>query len=247
VKYDLILISDLDDTLLGDDDALARFAEFVHDCPKTIGFVYASGRFCKSFEQDIANTPLPEPIAMIGGVGSEIRSYPGNLVNQHWIERISKNWSAQQVRAILKNEPGLELQPEENQSDFKVSYYFRDASGRQIDELKSRLNLAGIETSVIYSSNRDLDFLPGDVNKGTAASFLVEDLGLDRQRIVVAGNSGNDARMFEHGFYGIVVDNARDDLKQFASDNRVHLSRFAYADGVRDGLQHWLRQLKVLP
>jgi hydroxymethylpyrimidine pyrophosphatase-like HAD family hydrolase len=105
-------------------------------------------------------------------VGSEIRSYPEGELDQKWIERISAKWSAKQVREILEDEMDLELQPEEFQSDFKVSYFLHGASQKQLERFQAKLFDAGVNASVIYSSDRDLDFLPGGVNKGTAAAFI---------------------------------------------------------------------------
>ncbi len=72
----LLLVSDLDDTLLGDDQALARFRDFHAAHRDRVALVYASGRFCTSIQERIDHTDLPEPAATIGGVGSEIWSYP---------------------------------------------------------------------------------------------------------------------------------------------------------------------------
>lgn len=235
-----LLISDLDDTFLGDRAALQRFSDFFHRLQGRLDIVYASGRFCDSIAADIRSTPLPEPLAVIGGVGSEIRDFPGGELNQEWIQRISPQWSAERVRATLADEAELQLQPESAQSDFKVSYFFPAASQGQLDRLQAKLFDVGVNASLIYSSQRDLDFLPAGVNKGTAAAFTARELGFDREQVIVAGNSGNDAKLFEHDFYGIIVSNAHEALKQYAESPRVYLSPRARADGVRDGLQHWL-------
>ncbi len=239
----LLLISDLDDTLLGDPDALGRFSAFYSTERHRLAVVYASGRFFESVREDIQTTLLPEPLAVIGGVGSEIRSFPEGELDQNWIDAISDKWSAEQVRRILSDEADLELQPEKVQSDFKVSCFLRDATQERLDRLQARLFDAGIHASVIYSSDRDLDFLPEGVNKGTAAAFIARELGFDRGHVVVAGNSGNDAKLFEHDFYGIVVSNAHAELKEYADQRRVYLSPHARADGVRDGLLYWIGKL----
>jgi len=243
VSAELLLISDVDDTMLGDDAALERFSEFLPSLNGRLSIVYASGRFYESIKRDVDATLLPEPIAVIGGVGSEIRSFPDGELNQAWVDRISQNWSAKKVREILSEDDQLELQPEKYQSAFKVSYFFHDASKEQLDRLQATLGEAGIHASVIYSSHRDLDFLPEGVDKGCAAAFLAEELGFGREQVIVAGNSGNDSKLFEQGFYGIVVSNAHDELKRYADDERVYLSRKAIANGVEEGLQHWIPKL----
>ncbi|MCA9221440.1 MAG: HAD-IIB family hydrolase [Pirellulaceae bacterium] len=240
---ELLLISDLDDTFLGDREALRRFSEFFPDMKEQLAIVYASGRFFETVKDDVRTTPLPEPLAVIGGVGSEIRSFPEGELNQNWVERISNKWSAKKVREILADEADVKLQPEKFQSDFKVSHFLRGGSQEQLDRIQAKLFDAGVNASVIYSSDRDLDFLPEGVNKGTAAAFIARELGFDQDHVIVAGNSGNDAKLFEHDFYGIVVSNAHEQLKQYADLHRVYLSPHARADGVRDGLRHWIGKL----
>lgn len=239
----LLLVSDLDDTLLGDDDALLRFSEFVATSEVEIVLAYASGRFCDTIWRDVETTALPEPVAVIGGVGSEIRSYPDGELNRRWIEQVAANWSAETVREALADEDRLELQEESSQSDYKVSYYLYDAPEEEREQLLRKLREAGVEASMIYSSRRDLDFLPLGADKGKAAAFLAGELGYGNGRVAVAGNSGNDAKLFEHGFRGIIVANAHDDLKQLASQPRTYLSRYPLADGVREGLAYWIQQM----
>lgn len=240
MEAEYLLVSDLDDTFLGDRDALRRFAGHYESLQDELKIVYASGRFFKTIRQDIQSTPLPEPVAVIGGVGSEIRSYPDGELNQNWIDRISTNWSAGRIRELLSDEPELTLQAEDSQSDFKVSYFFYDASENQLNRLRAKLFDNGIDASLIYSSSRDLDLLPEGVNKGTAAAFVAQDLGFDRDHTLVAGNSGNDSKLFEHDFRGIIVSNAHQELKSYASDQRVYLSSHERADGVFDGVNHWM-------
>ncbi|CAN5230827.1 HAD family hydrolase [soil metagenome] len=239
----ILLISDVDDTMLGDDAALERFVSFHGSVGIPVTIVYASGRFFESLSHDVRTTPLPVPAVVIGGVGSEIRTYPGGEPDGIWIERISQNWSAARVRSVLEGEPGMQMQPEADQSDYKVSAYLHDATQEQLDHLKARLEEAALETSLIYSSARDLDVLPGGVDKGTAAAFVAGRLGFGRDRVLVAGNSGNDAKLFQHGFYGIVVGNADDDLKVLAAGPRDYHSPKSHADGVRDGIEHWIAEL----
>jgi len=238
-KY--LLISDLDDTMLGDSEALERFHTFWLAAEDRLSLVYASGRFFETIQRDVETTALPAPVAVIGGVGSEIRSFPDGVLNAHWVDRISSHWSAQKVRQALADEDRLELQPESAQSDFKVSYFFDQASQASLDRLQSKLFDGGVNVHLVYSSQRDLDVLPEGVNKGTAAAFVAHELGYDREHVIVAGNSGNDAKLFEHDFYGIVVANAHDDLKQNATGPKIFLSRAGRADGVREGLRHWMQ------
>jgi len=241
-----LLISDLDDTLLGDDQALRRFHDFHRaECVDILGLIYASGRFADSVRNDVFTTDLPEPLYIIGGVGSEIRGFKEDTAVKEWEEQISENWSAETVRQTLADMETIKLQPEENQSPFKVSYLYPNATPDHLDRIRDRLQGAGLDINLIYSSRRDLDILPGGVDKGTAAKFITHRLGVPNDRVLTAGNSGNDINLMEHGFHGIVVANAHDKFRRCAKENhRIYPSTQEYADGVRDGVRYWLNRLE---
>ena len=235
-----LLISDLDDTLLGDDEALERFRAF-HDTHRALlGVVYASGRFCNVIQDLVEHTRLPVPLATIGGVGSEIWTYPGRRPMQEWWDEIGDGWSDAAVRRALAGVPGLEDQPDTEQSPYKVSYYWRDASPDDLAGLEERLARAGAAGRLIYSSGRDLDVLPPGVDKGAAAAWLAAYLGYAPEDVLAAGNSLNDEALLSRGFDGIVVGNAHDELKRLGGRERVYVAGKGWADGVIEGINHWL-------
>ncbi|NCC50489.1 MAG: hypothetical protein EOM20_04655 [Spartobacteria bacterium] len=161
------------------------------------------------------------------------------------LKKISSHWSAEKVCDVLKNEVDLKIQPDENQTPYKVSYYLHRASPERLHELEARLRQAGIRCNHIYSSQCDLDFLPPGVNKGAAAAFLLDFLNRPRETVLAAGNSGNDVTLFEKNFAGIIVANAHECLKKYKDDRRVYLANDPYADGVREGIEYWTERLSA--
>lgn len=244
-SHRFLLLSDLDDTLLGDDPALRRFHDYFQaHCAKDVAVAYASGRFYESIRRDVRSTELPNPQFVIGGVGSDLRSFPEGEPDTEWIGRMSEGWSAERVRELFAGNDSLCLQSEDSQSDFKVSYLFPGARQEHLDRLRSHLEEAGIRANLIYSSNRDLDFLPAGVDKGTAGLFVAEHLGIPPERVISAGNSGNDMTLLGHGFKGIVVANAHRELREAARKSNTYQSPERHAAGVQDGLEHWLKRLR---
>ena len=70
----------------------------------------------------------------------------------------------------------------------------------------------------------------------------MEHAGLDPDRVVVAGDTGNDASMFLEFDRGVVVANAKPELLELArdlGDDRVYCARKPYAAGVEEGLEHY--------
>jgi sucrose-6F-phosphate phosphohydrolase len=242
VKKGNLLVSDVDGTVLGDDAALERFTAWYEAHRQSIALVYASGRFFHSVVESIQETSLPAPDAIIGGVGTDIQIYPSGKPVEGWHEKISQNWDAAGIREVVSRHAAAEIQPEEFQSPFKVSYYLTDASSQNLQELRNEVRAAGIDASIVYSSNRDLDFLPDGANKGTAAAFLASHWDVPSDRVMVSGNSGNDRLLFEQGFLGIVVENAHPDLKILHSP-RIYHSHQRFAAGVLEGLQYCTKEL----
>jgi mannosylfructose-6-phosphate phosphatase len=234
-----MLVSDLDGTLLGDSAASARFADWYAGVAEDLLLVYSSGRAYDSLVDAFTSASLPQPSAVISDVGTMIRTHPGGAIMEGWRERISKGWSADEVRRMLADNPRLELQPEDSQSDLKVSYYVHEVSNDEIDALTKRICTAGIDAQVVYSSQKDLDVLPAGAKKGTAAAYLALDWHIPFDRVMAAGDSGNDRAMLSMGWPGIIVGNAQAELKSLKSLYIYHATA-TYADGVIEGVQHWL-------
>jgi len=236
-----LLVSDVDGTLLGSNRDLARFAAWYERYRPLVRLVYASGNFCDVVAELVRDGVLPRPFAIIGGVGTELRLYPEGRPIFAWDERLYECWDEKQVRETLADCDRLEPQPDEFQSEFKVSYSLRNASRTELDGIRSVLQDASIDADLVYSSRRDLDVLPAGIDKGTAAEFLAEYYEYQPEDVIVCGDSANDLAMFQHGFRGIVVGNAHDELLGLQSPT-VYQSRESFAAGVLDGLNHWLSQ-----
>ncbi len=233
-----LLVSDLDGTLLGDDRALDDFVMWSEQAKRHWRIVYNSGRFLDSIHKSIEEFHLPEPDAVICGVGTEIHDYTIGKRIVGW-PIASHNWSPQLIRSVCAEFSELQEQPGHLLSEFKVSYYGCDLDGPFLSQLLRQLDKLGQEVNIVYSSNRDLDILPAATNKGTAATFLVQHWGMERRLVIVAGDSGNDLEMFQSGFRGIVVGNAQPELLRLRDPNVYH-AKAHHAAGVLEGLQHWL-------
>ena len=247
-RFEWLLISDVDGTLLPpathpDPAPLRAFAAFYEDrrARGELGLVLSSGRFAASVLDSVRTTDLPVPDAVIGGVGTEIYlrdgggEFPEPLAA--WPATFA-GWDAAAVGTALTGVPRLEDQPAEFQSDYKRSYYLRDAAPDELAAVERRLEEAGVAARVVYSSARDLDVLPAGADKGNAAVFLANWFGVPGDRVIVAGDSGNDAAMFRDAFRGVAVANS---LPELLSLDHPHLHRAAgaAAAGVLEGVRRW--------
>lgn len=236
-----LLVTDLDGTLLGDDEALIRFAEWMADNRDRLRLVYASGRFFESVCQSIETTALPAPDAVIGGVGTEVRCFPSGDSIPAALPPVSAEWDGEMIREHISDFPNLLPQPEDCQSRYKISFYLPDATANCLDKLRQRLNELPAHADIIYSSHRDLDVVPAGMNKGSTAERLAQTWGIPAESVLVSGDSGNDLSLFQQGFRGIVVANAHSVLLQLRGKAIYHASE-PFAGGVLEGLNFWLTE-----
>jgi sucrose-6F-phosphate phosphohydrolase len=142
------------------------------------------------------------------------------------------------VQSIGEAFTELRLQPSDFISHHKVSFYGTDLDESFFERLRGELEHGRQQTSIIYSSNRDLDILPAESNKGAAAIYLARYWKISPEKTLIAGDSGNDAEMFRSGFRGIVVGNAAPELKSLDSPT-IYSAEGHYAAGVLEGIRHW--------
>lgn len=231
-----LFVSDVDDTLLGDDAALELLAALLSPRPTGLALAYNSSRPVASLRRSLAEQrALPMPDYLIGALGTEIEEGASGRDVAAFAAELSIGWDRAQVDEIARS---LDLRPHpaEFQRPYKASY---DIDGYDTyRELLRRLEDAGHNVTVIHSGRTNLDIIPQAAGKGNAIRFLRQQLGVPGNKVVVAGDSGNDLTMFVEPFRGIVVGNADPELKAIRGPNIYH-AEADYAAGVLEGLRHW--------
>lgn len=236
--------TDLDGTVVGNADATRRFAQFWHSLPNDTRpvLVYNSGRLVEDQLALIEETGLPEPDFIIGGVGTMLYSKADTALSDRFSSAIAEGFDYPSVERIVAQTKGIQKQPAQYQHPLKSSWYLYDSTPDALSAIQQRLKSEGLHAQIVYSSNRDLDILPRNANKGFAALWLAKTLGIVPDNIIVAGDTGNDRAMFEiPGACGIIVANALEELRQLAKTNdQLMITNLPIADGVIEGLTHWL-------
>jgi len=233
-----MLVTELDGTLLGDAAALERFVRWWQRTGGRTRLVYTSGRSYGSVLGCLRSSGLPQPDAIISSVGTSVRLFPSGLPLLDWSARWWASWSASRVHQALAGFPELRPQPSEEQSEFKISYYWSDGSPASLARIRARLAEAGQHAELIYSYGVNLDIVPAGMNKGGATEFLARRWDIPRERVIACGNSGNDRSLFLQGFRGIVVANAQPELKSLRLPT-IYFAAASQADGILEGLNHW--------
>jgi sucrose-6F-phosphate phosphohydrolase len=241
--------SDVDGTLTGDREALDRLAARLGK-KRAAGELYlivSTGRRLEQVTQGIREEGLPQPDAVICQVGTEIYLPPfteQSAPMDAWRTWLLGQYSRDQAILFLGRIEGLIMQPDKYNTELKTSCYLDQCAepDKAAEVIRSRVRPHRDRYQVVWSSGRDLDILPAASGKGKAIRFLVEHVGLDSERVVVAGDTGNDASMFLEFDKGVVVANAKPELLELAQDlgeSRAYCARQPYAAGVEEGLEHY--------
>lgn len=236
--------TDLDGTVVGNNDATARFRDFWQSLPQETRplLVFNSGRLLDDQFELIDEVPLPSPDYVIGGVGTLLSCRDRPSLGQAYATSLGQAFDTDKIVSVMSAVSGASVQPERYQHDLKSSWYLHDASEVEISDIERRLVENDIEARIVYSSHRDLDILPRAADKGAAIQWLCNHLDIGLDEVVVAGDTGNDRAMFElPGVRGIVVSNALPELRELAvNKDHIFCAPNAEADGVMSGLRHWL-------
>lgn len=260
IRY--LLASDMDGTVIPLDDQPERADEITAFSralsEKTdVALAYATGRDLQRALNGIAEWKLPTPNWLICDVGTSLY-HPGengkwNLSEEYRAEMRSRfgGHTANDVAEVLQGYPE---QDASRQTEFKQSYFFNTADHpeRHLPEIDRKLQEAGIQAELVYSvdvysGEAFLDVLPSGVAKDYAVHFLQQQLGLDADHVVYAGDSGNDEHAFKSGINGIVVANADPKLiteLNVWADESDHRDKLFFASrpfiaGVHEGCRHF--------
>lgn len=239
-------MTDLDNTLVGDDETLAELSRQLsqHRAEHGTKIVYATGRSPTLYRQLQSEKQLLEPDALIAAVGTEIYLNGSDTPDSAWSERLSQGWDRDAIVATTAHFADLVPQPDSEQRPFKVSFFLSEAIAVEVlPQLESLLQKRGLDIKLIYSTGLDLDILPRHSDKGLAMQFLRCSWGIEPEQTVVCGDSGNDIALFSVGKeWGIIVGNASSELLKWHNTNPVdrrYLAKNSCAGGILEGLNYF--------
>lgn len=236
-KLEHLIITDIDNTLMGDDAALQDLLAILEAHRDHLGFGVATGRSIASTTALFQRKGLALPEVLITSVGSEIY-YRSNFSDKGWERHISKWWNREKVAALMATLDFVELQEPEHQFPYKLSYYMSPGRDR-VAEINALLNRHKCHCTVIYSHDKYLDILPHRASKGKAIRYLSYKWEIPLQNIMVCGDSGNDRAMLSGSPMGVVVGNYSRELETLKGKRRIYFSPKTYAAGIIDGLHHF--------
>jgi sucrose-6F-phosphate phosphohydrolase len=242
------LASDIDNTLTGDVEALKRLGQQLATlrAQGRLALFLITGRTLAEVLNGFEQENIPQADAIITQVGTEIYLPPFSpdmTPLPEWDTHLRRQFSRQQAVAFLDGIEGAAMQPDHYNTPLKASFYLDQAPDPNHAAVLVQLRVAeaGDAYQVVWSSGKHLDILPAAAGKANAVHFLISHLDLAPERVVAAGDSGNDRSMLEELDYGIIVANAQPELKRLQADRpptHLYFARQPFAAGVEEGLRH---------
>lgn len=237
-NFDRLIITDLDNTLTGDDAALQELLETVKE-HEYIGFGISTGRRLDSAMELIEEMKLPRPDLICAGVGTELY-YGENLTNDRsWRKQIGLHWTPKEIRKLFEGVDGIFVQKDHQQSEFKISFDVDTSVAPSIPKIKRMLREAGIRARVVFSRGMYLDIIPNRGGPGVAVRHVLYKWGFSPEKVLVAGDSGNDEGMLKGRTLGVVVGNYSPELERLRDWPRIYFAEGHHARGILEGINYY--------
>ncbi len=231
----MVLATDLDGTFLGGTDAeRTRLYNWLRS-RSDVALVFVTGRDPWAIRDICASGFVPAPSFVIGDVGTTIATFENGTVQPipRMEAEIARLWGdrVEELRAAVSQVPGLWEQ--DTPFRFRLSYHY-DAAAFDAARMEP-IRRMGFD--VLVSHGRFVDILPPGVSKGPSLLRLIGYLGLEPDRVLVAGDTLNDLSMFETGLPGAVVGGAEAELLEaVAGLPSAHVCKAVGAAGIIEAI-----------
>lgn len=230
----------IDNTLLGDAQALAEFVQVVRHHHREFLFGVATGRRLDSVLKILKAHSIPTPDVLITSLGTEIYYLPQLTADIAWTHHLDHGWTPQVLRRIIDPLPGLKPQPKNEQSRFKLSYYYDANIAPSLEEILTILRQQELLVNTTLSFGQYLDFVPARVSKGKALRYVAQQWNIPLERVLVNGGSGGDEDMLRGNTLGVVVDNRHsEELFILNNTEQVYFAEGEHASGILEAIEHY--------
>ncbi|WP_181815725.1 HAD-IIB family hydrolase [Alteripontixanthobacter maritimus] len=238
-----LVLCDIDNTLTGCRPSADRLTRFLN-VQRDMVFGIATGRSLIEARRILADWNLPEPQVLVTSVGTEIRhaGTAGLKRDDSFSQSIASGWDVAGVEQVMEAFPQAIPQAGVEQRQFKRSYFLHEAA--LVGRIREALRDGGVAARVVFSHDRLLDILPAKAGKGAAMRHVARRLSIPLDRVIVAGDSGNDTDMLTACPNAIVVANCEAELRELAGQDGPYMARRSYAAGVLEGLIAYRRKIQ---
>ncbi len=236
---DRLLVTDIDNTLLGDRESLRQLLDRIHGAPERVGFGIATGRRIESAVKILKEWDVPLPDVLVTSVGTEIYYGVSMEMDSGYQHHLDYRWEPDALREALQGLPGLRMQAASEQRRFKISYFMDPVKAPSLAHITGHLRQSGLHANVVFSLGMYLDLLPVRASKGSAIRYLADKWDIEVEHILVAGDSGNDEEMLNGNTLGVVVGNHSEELETLRGRDLIYFAEGRYARGILEGIEYY--------
>jgi HAD superfamily hydrolase (TIGR01484 family) len=259
-----LLASDMDGTVIPlevnpqREKEVALFKTAVEDASH-LALAYVTGRDLPLALKGIREYGLPKPDILVCDVGTSVyHSTPSGFGRDKEYVKLMDDarggLDVREVRHELTRISGLLLQPDERQTESKLSFHLPQGADHEgiLGAVQEALDGFDGKLQAVYSVGAPhgrglLDLLPAGIAKDFAVRYLRDRTGVRADRLVYAGDSGNDLAAMLTGFKVVVVGNSTPGLKEELLDrgrglgilDRLYFAEAYYVAGVLEGCRHF--------
>lgn len=237
-EFDRLIVTDLDNTLTGDDDALRELIGRIEE-NDNVGFGIATGRRLDDALQKLEELDLPMPDVFDTSCGTELRYGADLTEDRSWRKQIGYQWRPDEVRRQLEAMPGLFPQSDKEQSEFKISYRVDPEVAPKMSEIKRLMREHKLRVKLVFSLGMYLDVLPVRGGSELSMRHLLYKWGFPPEQVLVAGDSGNDEGMLKGRTLGVVVANFSPELVKLKRYPRIFFAPSSHARGILEGIDYY--------
>jgi HAD superfamily hydrolase (TIGR01484 family) len=234
---DLVIATDLDGTFLGGtEDERARFYKWIRANRDRIGLIFVTGRDPGFINKLTKRDGVPRPDYVVADVGTTVATVDVNHVIApipELEEEIARAWgnATATVQHALRGLPGLT--PQSTGFRHRMSF---DMDPAQFDpravEVIEKLGL-----DALVSADRFFDVLPRGVSKGPTLMRLLDHVGVEAKRTLVAGDTLNDLSMLQLGLPAVAVGGSEPALIDRVSDlEHMHIAKGHGVAGIAEAI-----------
>lgn len=239
ITADRIVVCDIDNTLVGDKSGLRELIRRLKDVGSHVAFGIATGRSLELTLSVLREWKIPTPQLLITSVGSAIHYGAPLIADRGFEQQIRHRWRPDLIREAMAEIPGLKLQGSEGQTAYKISFDMIEGEAPSAADVTRHLRRSRLQANVISSHGAYLDILPIRASKGMALRYFAMNWGVEPDRCLVAGDSGNDEEMLTGNTLGVVVGNHDPELEKLRGEPHIYFADKDYAWGIIEGIEHY--------
>ena len=239
-QRDRALFSDLDQNLATSPEGLREFVEVVRHNRRAVIFGIATGRRIDSALALMRKLEIPRPDVLISSLGTRIHYGQELDEDDYWASHIDHHWNPRKIRGMLSAQPGMQLQPNVEQTPFKISYYYDAEQAPPVEDIVTLLRQEELTANVNLSFGQYIDIVPSRASKGQALRYVAQRLEFPLEQTLVAGGSGADEDMMRGNTLAVVVANRHhEELSGLTDQERIYFAERPYAEGILEAIDYY--------